>query len=280
MRMKKISIGFSPCPNDTFIFHALVHGLVALEGWSLAKERLADIETLNYWALAGKLDVTKISFHALGHVLSDYVLLPAGAALGRGCGPLLVARQDPGAAKLPLQTIAIPGRYTTAAMLLHLFAPQCRQTVEMRFDQIVPAIVAGRVDAGVIIHESRFTYQEKGLVLIRDLGAWWEEVSGQPVPLGGIVAKRSLGVELIRKISAAVRASVDLAFANPARALAYIKMHAQELDDQIIAAHIGLYVNHYSADLDEAGRAAVQVFLERGREIGLLPRGPDIMLDP
>ncbi len=269
--MKKLSIGYSPCPNDTFIFYALVHGGVPFEGWSPAAERLADIETLNAWALAGELDITKISFHALGHVLNDYVLLSAGGALGRGCGPLLVGGRKTGAVDLAGKIIAIPGRYTTAAMLLRLFAPECRHTVEMRFDEIIPAVAAGAVDAGVIIHESRFTYQEKGLVLIRDLGAWWEELTGHPIPLGGIVAKRSLGKELIGKVEAAIRASVCWAFANPQACMAYIKRHAQELAEKVIADHIGLYVNCYSENLGEDGLAAVNLFLRKGYEAGLLP---------
>ncbi len=165
MTNKSLTLGYSPCPNDTFIFHGLVHGLATASGLNLAEPQLADVESLNEWALAGRLDVTKISCHALGHVLGEYRLLAAGAALGRGCGPLLVAREPISSAELTSRRIAIPGRLTTAALLLKLFAPHCTELVPMRFDLIMPAIVAGQVDAGVIIHESRFTYQQHGLLL-------------------------------------------------------------------------------------------------------------------
>ncbi|MFA7382986.1 MAG: 1,4-dihydroxy-6-naphthoate synthase [Desulfurivibrionaceae bacterium] len=266
----KLSLGFSPCPNDTFIFHALVHGQLCQAGAELpdfGAVSLADVETLNEWALAGRLDVSKISFHALGQVLEQYVLLMAGSALGRGCGPLLVARENFSVAKLPRLTIAIPGRYTTAALLLRMFSPVSLTTRVMRFDQIMPAIVAGEVDAGVIIHESRFTFPAHGLLLLQDLGAWWEQETGFPIPLGGIVAKRSLGKERIQAIALGIRASVAAAFANPAASMPYIRQHAQELDDKVIRDHIGLYVNQFSLDLGEEGLGAVREFLWRGRQL-------------
>ena len=270
----KLSLGFSPCPNDTFIFHALVHGQTGAESPGFGEAVLADVETLNEWALAGRLDVTKLSFHALGHVLDQYVLLMAGSALGRGCGPLLVAREDFSPAALPRLTIAIPGRYTTAALLLQMYSPVALTTKVMRFDEIMPAIVAGEVDAGVIIHESRFTFQEHGLLLLQDLGAWWEQETGFPIPLGGIAARRSLGKEKIRAIDRCIRASVSSAFASPEAGLPYIRQHAQELDDKVIKDHIGLYVNPFSLDLGEEGVAAVREFLERGIRLGLFPQHP------
>ena len=270
----KLSLGFSPCPNDTFIFHALVHGQAGVESPDFGEAVLADVETLNEWALAGRLDVTKLSFHALGHVLDQYVLLMAGSALGRGCGPLLVAREDFSPAALPRLTIAIPGRYTTAALLLQMYSPVALTTKVMRFDEIMPAIVAGEVDAGVIIHESRFTFQEHGLLLLQDLGAWWERETGFPIPLGGIAAKRSLGKEKIQAIDRCIRASVSSAFASPEAGLSYIRQHAQELDDKVIKDHIGLYVNPFSLGLGEEGVAAVREFLERGRRLGLFPQHP------
>ncbi len=268
----RLSLGFSPCPNDTFIFHALIHGQVCAEAPNFAEATLADVETLNEWALAGRLDVTKLSFHVLGHLLDQYVLLMAGSALGRGCGPLLVARENFSAAALPRLTIAIPGKYTTAALLLQMYSPVALATKVMRFDEIMPAIVAGEVDAGVIIHESRFTFQEHGLLLHQDLGAWWERETGFPIPLGGIVAKRSLGKEKIQAIDRCVRASVSFAFACPEAGMPYIRQHAQELDDKVIKDHIGLYVNPFSLDLGEEGVAAVREFLERGRQLGVFPR--------
>ncbi len=272
------SLGFSPCPNDTFIFHALVHGLLGAECPRFAAPELADVETLNEWAFTGRLDVTKLSFHAYGQVMDRYVLLSAGSALGRGCGPLLVAKRPLDFAALAGLTIAIPGRYTTAALLLRLFAPACTQLVAMRFDQIMPAVASGAVDAGVIIHESRFTYPQYGLTLIQDLGQWWEEVVGLPIPLGGIAAKRSLGEAAIRAIDRAVRASVRLAFSAPQTAMPYIRQHAQELDEAVIASHIGLYVNDYSENLGPEGLAAVGEFLRRGVEAGVLPPLPELRL--
>ncbi|MHB1013676.1 MAG: 1,4-dihydroxy-6-naphthoate synthase [Desulfurivibrionaceae bacterium] len=267
-----LTLGFSPCPNDTFIFHALVHGQACGGSLSFAEPTLADVETLNEWALAGRLDVSKLSFHALGHVLDRYVLLMAGSALGRGCGPLLVAGENFSAAALPRLTIAIPGSYTTAALLLRMYSPVALKTRVMRFDQIMPAIVAGEVDAGVIIHESRFTFQAHGLLLLQDLGAWWEQETGFPIPLGGIVAKRSLGKEKIQAIDRCVRASVSAGFARPEAGMPYIRQHAQELDDKVIKDHIGLYVNPFSVDLGEEGIGAVQEFLARGRRLGVFPQ--------
>ena len=260
-----LNIGFSPCPNDTFIFHALTHGLVADPRLSFAKEQLADVESLNQWALQGRLDISKVSFHAFGHLQDEYLLLDAGSALGRGCGPLLVAGKPLSADGVAGKKIAIPGNYTTAAMLLMV----------MRFEQIMPAIVAGEVDAGVIIHESRFTYPQYGLHMVQDLGLWWEEISGHPIPLGGIVAKRSLGMKKIALVERLIRDSVRWAFAHPAASHQYIKMHAQEMDEQVTRDHISLYVNSYSEHLGEKGIAAVREFLCRGRAAGVIPPGRD-----
>ncbi|MBU0484175.1 MAG: 1,4-dihydroxy-6-naphthoate synthase [Proteobacteria bacterium] len=267
----RLSIGFSPCPNDTFIFNGLVHDRLISGGLEFSDEILADVETLNNWALEERLDVTKISFHALGHVLDKYVLLNTGSALGRGCGPLLVTvgRVDP--ANIHGLKIAIPGKLTTAAMLLRLFRPDCRNLVDMRFDQIMPAILAGEVDAGVIIHESRFTYKMMGLDLVEDLGGWWEKISGHPIPLGCIVARRSLGMETIRRIDQAVRESLRQAFAKPELCMSYVKKYAQELDEKVMSDHISLYVNSYSENLEQEGVAAVCDFLTRGRQAGILP---------
>ncbi|HEX9715533.1 MAG TPA: 1,4-dihydroxy-6-naphthoate synthase [Desulfurivibrionaceae bacterium] len=267
----KLSLGFSPCPNDTFIFHALMHGQACGSSPAFGDAALADVETLNEWALAGRLDVTKLSFHALGHVLDQYVLLMAGSALGRGCGPLLVARENFAPSTLPRLTIAIPGRYTTAALLLRMYSPVPLTTKVMRFDRIMPAIVAGEVDAGVIIHESRFTFQAHGLLLLQDLGVWWEQETGFPIPLGGIAAKRSLGKEKIQAIDRCIRASVSSAFAGPEAGMDYIRQHAQELDDKVIRDHIGLYVNQFSLDLGAEGVGAVREFLARGRQLGIFP---------
>jgi 1,4-dihydroxy-6-naphthoate synthase len=267
--MKSLSIGFSPCPNDTYIFCGLVKGHIPLADWSLQPEQLEDVETLNEWALEGRLDITKLSFHALGHVMDDYVLLKSGAALGRGCGPLLVSGQkvDPG--NFAKKIVAVPGKYTTAAMLLKLYSSGWKNIVMMRFDQIMDAIESGKVDCGVIIHESRFTYESRGLVLIEDLGAWWEKISGHSIPLGGIAVKRSLGRNFIEKIDKAINASIHWAKNNHELCLPYIKEHAQELEDSVISDHIGLYVNTFSEDLGAEGMAAIEFFMEKGRQAGI-----------
>ena len=264
-----LTIGYSPCPNDTYIFYALTHGRISLDQIVFFPPMLEDVETLNCMALAGKLDVTKLSFHALGHVQDTYTMLDSGAALGRGCGPLLVTRKDRPESNPADWRIAIPGQYTTAALLLQLFLPQHSQTVIMPFDQIMDAVSSGKVDGGVIIHESRFTFQDYGLVAVQDLGQWWEDDTGLPIPLGCIAARSSLGQERIREIEQAVKASVQWAHRHPEESLGYIKQHAQELDDRVIGDHIGLYVNDFSISLGDEGRAAVKELLRRGRTVGL-----------
>jgi 1,4-dihydroxy-6-naphthoate synthase len=266
-----LSLGFSPCPNDTFIFYGLVHGKSPSSGQGFAPPLLEDVETLNRWALAGRLDVTKLSFHALGHVLDQYCVLSSGSALGRGCGPLLVTRPEMAACSLSDKRIAIPGKLTTAALLLRLFLPDCGELVEMRFDTIIAAVADGRVDGGVIIHESRFTYQDKSLVCRQDLGQWWENHAGLPIPLGCIAARRSLGRERILAIDQAIRASVDYAFAYPEQGMAYIRSHSQEMAEDVVRSHIGLYVNDFSRDLGIEGITAIETFLDMGRKAGALP---------
>lgn len=264
-----LSLGYSPCPNDTFIFHGLVHGLVPLEGFSVA-ERLEDVETLNQLALRGALDLTKISYHALGHLRKDYSLLRCGGALGRGCGPLVVARQETSMERLRGCRIAVPGHLTTANLLLQLHGEGFDNLLILPFDKIMACVARGEVDAGVIIHESRFTYAQQGLVQIEDLGQWWETETGLPIPLGGILAKRSLGPELIRGAEDAIRASLRLAFAHPEQTRGYIKDHSQELSDEVIDSHIGLYVNDFSLDLGQEGVAAVNTLLSRAEARGLI----------
>lgn len=271
MNSRQLTLGFSPCPNDTFIFHALVSRFFETGALQFAPEVLADVETLNSWALEGRLDVTKLSFHALGHVSDEYVLLTAGAALGRGCGPLVVARTPIPADELADKSIAIPGKLTTAAMLLRMWAPHCRNITVRRFDQIVEQVRSGEVDAGVIIHESRFTYQNAGLVLLQDLGSWWEGLANHPLPLGGIVARRSLGLDVLRQVDDCIRRSVRWAYAHPDDSASYVRRHAQELDEKVIQDHIDLYVNHFSENLGHDGLIAVHDFLLRGRAAGILP---------
>ena len=265
-----LTLGFSPCPNDTFMFYPLVHGLVDTAGHSF-NERLEDVETLNRLAVKGVLDVTKVSYAALGHIREQYALLKAGSALGRGCGPLLVAKEPLDPADLAGRTIAIPGRYTTAHLLMRLYNPGLETFLEMPFHEIMDAVMTGRADAGVIIHESRFTYQGFGLHQLLDLGAWWEGETGLPIPLGGIVARRSLGAETIRSIEAALAAGVEYARANPAEAAHYIREHAQEMSAEVCAAHIGLYVNDFSQSLGEEGERAIMELLRRAEAAGVVP---------
>ena len=266
-----LSLGYSPCPNDTFIFYALIHGRIAAEGLSF-RERLDDVETLNALARQGALDLTKVSYHALGHLRRDYALLRSGGALGRGCGPLVVARSMAAMDDLRSRRIAIPGLLTTANLLLQLHGSGFDNLVVLPFHRIMEAVVDGEVEAGVIIHESRFTYRDKGLVEILDLGAWWEEETGSPIPLGGILARRSLGAEVIARADRALRRSVEYALAHPGEARAYIKAHAQELSDTVIDSHIALYVNNFSVDLGDEGIRAVETLFARAEARGILPR--------
>ena len=267
---RTLSLGFSPCPNDTFIFDALVHGRVACAGLGFS-ERLEDVETLNSLALSGVLDVSKVSYHLLGRILKDYLLLDSGGALGRGCGPLLVAREPLDTASLAGRKIALPGRFTTAALLLRLFDPKLTDFVYLPFDRIMEAVADGAVGAGVIIHESRFTFASHGLLQILDLGQWWEQETGHPIPLGGIAAKRSLGRETLLELERGIAQSVDHAFRHPAMARPYIRAHSREMSDAVCDAHIGLYVNDFSRGLGREGRGAVRLLLERAVAAGIIP---------
>ncbi|MGB5230980.1 MAG: 1,4-dihydroxy-6-naphthoate synthase [Desulfoprunum sp.] len=269
--MKQLSLGYSPCPNDTFVFYAISHGTIDLGGLKFGRPQLEDVETLNAWALAHHLDVTKISCHALGHVSDEYCVLAAGGALGRGCGPLVVAASGIPVADLAGRRVAIPGRLTTAALLFRMFQPACTDLVEMRFDRIMAAVRRGEVDAGVIIHESRFTYGEEGLTCLQDLGQWWETISGQPIPLGCIVARRSLGGAMIKRIERTVASSVEYAFRFPEESLPYIRANSQETAPEIVQEHIRLYVNDFSRNLGDEGMVAITAFLQRGRAAGVLP---------
>lgn len=269
-RQQDLSLGFSPCPNDTFMFYPLVHGLVDTAGISY-RERLEDVETLNQLALRGELDVSKVSYHALGHIRDDYALLRAGSALGRGCGPLLVASQHMEPGDLRPRTIAVPGRYTTALLLLRLFDPGLENFLVMPFNEIMDAVLRGDADAGLIIHESRFTYQGYGLRKLVDLGEWWESETGLPIPLGGIVARRSLGEVTIAAVERALAAGVAFARAHPKQAACYIGEHAQEMSRDVCAAHIQLYVNDFSEDLGDEGLRAIRCLMERGERAGIIP---------
>lgn len=262
-----MKLGYSFCPNDTFIFYALSHGKVVTP--FPVTEVLEDVETLNIWALEGQLPLTKISYAAYGRLRDRYVALRSGGALGRGVGPLLVAQKPLGS--LVGKRIAIPGKNTTAFMLLSSHS-QGFIPVELRYDQIMPAVERGEVDAGLIIHESRFTYHLHGLEKVLDLGEWWESITGLPLPLGAILARRDLGESTIRALDKAVRESLEYAYAHPEETVAYIKQHAQELEDPVIWAHIRTYVNDFSLDVGEEGERAVNELFSRGEGLGLLPK--------
>jgi len=277
--MRHLTLGFSPCPNDTFIFHALVKGRVSCPGVSFS-ERLEDVETLNQLALRGVLDVSKVSSHLLGYIRDDYCLLRSGGALGRGCGPLVVAARPMAMAELRGVPVAVPGRYTTAHLLLRLFAPGLDTVVFLPFHEIMGAVQRGDVAAGVIIHESRFTYPGYGLTRLLDLGAWWERETGHPIPLGGIVAKRSLGEGVISAVDRAIRESVARAQADPDGAREYIRAHSQEMSDEVCDAHIGLYVNDFSLDLGHEGERAVTTLLARAEAAGLFPHSTKDLFSP
>lgn len=266
----KLSLGFSPCPNDTFIFDAMIHGKIDTEGLTFDLI-LGDVEELNQRAFRGDLDITKLSFHAFAHLLDTYCLLDSGSALGRNCGPLLIAKQPLDKPTIEAGTIAIPGKYTTANFLLNLAYPAAQNKQETLFSEIESAVLEEKVNAGLIIHENRFTYQERGLVKLLDLGEFWESTTGMPIPLGGIVAQRKLNREILETVNRVLRRSVEYAFANPKSALPYIRQHAQEMDEEVMYAHIDLYVNSYSLDLGREGKEAVQFLFEKAISLGQIP---------
>jgi 1,4-dihydroxy-6-naphthoate synthase len=268
---QQLTIGYSPCPNDTFIFYALVHGKVHVPGIEF-REQLADVETLNRMALESSLDITKISFHALGHLREQYTLLRSGSALGRGCGPLIVAKPGTRFGDIKKGVIAIPGKLTTASLLLRLLDPTIENTAVMPFDRIMDAVVKGDASAGLIIHESRFTYPLYKLEKLLDLGAWWEKHSGLPIPLGGILGKRSLGRDILLSIEAGIRDSLHYANAHPDEVLHYCKQHSQEMDETVMKNHIDLYVNDFSLDLGQEGLAAVRRLFDEAEASGIVPR--------
>ncbi|MBI5050071.1 MAG: 1,4-dihydroxy-6-naphthoate synthase [Nitrospirae bacterium] len=273
--MKTLSLGYSPCPNDTFIFYAMIHGKVDTKNLHF-KESMLDVETLNQKALNMEFDITKVSYHAFGHTRKNYCLLRAGGAFGRGCGPLVVAKNECAMEELRGKKIAIPGKLTTANLLLQLydsiFNIQYSNILVMPFNKIMDAVSRGEADAGLIIHESRFTYQSFGLKKIIDLGEWWEKETGLPIPLGGIIAKHSLGEGLNKKINKIIKASIEYAFSSRAEPMDYIKKHSQELSEEVINQHINLYVNDYTLDLGNEGEKAVNELLRRAEEAGIVPK--------
>lgn len=274
----ELSLGFSPCPNDCFLFDALLQHsngrapLIDTEGLSF-RPRLADVEALNKAAFAGELEVTKLSYHAFAYCTATYQLLHAGSALGRNCGPLLISKRQISEAEVRTGQlrIAIPGHYTTANFLLGLAFPEATQKVPMLFSDIEAAVLNGTVDAGLIIHENRFTYAAKGLRKIIDLGEFWESTTGSPIPLGGIVIKRSLPEEIKQTVNRVLRRSVEYAFANPEASMPFVRDHAQEMEEAVMKQHIALYVNEFSIDLGATGKSAVELLFRRAQELALVP---------
>ena len=268
----KLSLGFSPCPNDCFMFDAIVNQRIDLEGLEFSA-RLADVEALNQAAFVGDADVTKLSYHAYAFCIGDYVLLDAGSALGRNCGPLLISkraisRDEVAAGRL---RIAIPGKYTTANFLLGLAFPQAQDKTALVFSEIESALLQDRFDAGLIIHENRFTYAAKGLKKIIDLGEYWEGETGAPIPLGGIVIKRSIPDDVKQRVNRVIRRSVEYAFAHRTASLDYVRAHAQEMSEDVMYKHIDLYVNEYSVDLGTEGRRAVELLFDKAAATGIIP---------
>jgi 1,4-dihydroxy-6-naphthoate synthase len=268
----KLSLGFSPCPNDCFMFDALVQRRIDA-GDLRFEERLADVEALNRAAFAGAADVTKLSYHAYAYCAADYVLLDSGSALGRNCGPLVISKRPLTRDEVATGAlrIAIPGRYTTANFLFSLAFPAARDKTELVFSDIEGAVLRGDVDAGVIIHENRFTYQAKGLRKVIDLGEFWESETGAPIPLGGIVVRRSLPDPVKRAVNRLVRESVEYAFAHREASLPYVRAHAQEMSEEVMYKHIDLYVNEFSVDLGAEGRRAVETLFARAAAAGVAP---------
>jgi len=271
-----LSLGFSPCPNDCFMFDAIVHRRIDLEGLEFSPH-LADVEALNKAAFAGEADVTKLSYHAYAYCAGRYVLLDAGSALGRNCGPLLISKRaiSPEQVATGSVSVAIPGKYTTANCLLGLAFPRARNTTELVFSEIESALLHDKYDAGLIIHENRFTYEAKGLKKIIDLGEYWEDETGAPIPLGGIVVRRSLPAGVQEAVNRVLRRSVEHAFAHRADSLPYVRAHAQEMSEDVMYKHIDLYVNDYSVDLGVEGRRAVRLLFEKAIAAGVIPAMKD-----
>lgn len=260
-----MTLAFSPCPNDCFIFDALIHKKIETEGIHF-EVALHDVESLNKNALNAKYDITKLSFHALAYCLNNYVLLRSGSALGFGCGPLLISKKE---IKLPdkeIKSVAIPGKMTTANFLFSIAFPHITNKKEMIFSEIEDVLLNNVCDAGLIIHENRFTYAEKGLKKVIDLGEWWESAFNAPIPLGGIAVKRSIDDKLKTKINSLIKKSIEYAFSNPESSMPYVRRHAQEMREEVMKQHIALYVNQYSVDLGVEGERAIKLLFEKGVE--------------
>ena len=263
------SLGFSPCPNDCFIFDALVHKKIDTQGVDFTVV-MEDVEALNNRAFKQELDITKLSYHAFIYLTQEYALLNSGSALGFNCGPLLVKDSKNNIKDINTASIAIPGKYTTANFLLSLAFPNAKNKKEILFSDIEGAVLSHQVDAGLLIHENRFTYEEKGLEKIIDLGEFWESLIHAPIPLGGIVVKRSIESKLQKTIDSLIKQSVEFAFANPESCMDFVKQHAQEMSEDVMKKHIALYVNDFSVDLGNVGKNAIQLLFDKAIETKLI----------
>ena len=270
----RLTLGFSPCPNDTFIFEAMVHGRVDTEGLEF-DWFLADVEELNRRALEGTVNITKMSYHAYARAAAGYLILDSGSALGRSNGPLVVSRRRIGPGELDNAVIAIPGRYTTANLLFSIFWPRATRKREYLFSEIPKAVLSGEADAGLIIHETRFTYRAMGLALVADTGMMWEEMTGLPVPLGGIVVSRDIDPAVAAKVNRAIRRSIEYARISPRESTDFIRRHARETEDEIAREHIKLYVNDFSLSLGDEGRQAIRKLFAVAQEKGVIDPLPE-----
>lgn len=259
------SLGFSPCPNDCFIFDALIHQKIDTQGIDFTVI-MEDVEALNNRAFKQELDITKLSYHAFLYLTNQYALLNSGSALGFNCGPLLVKKSGHPINNMDMASIAIPGKYTTANFLLSLAFPKAIHKQEILFSEIENAVLTNKVDAGLLIHENRFTYQDKGLEKIIDLGEYWESLIQSPIPLGGIVVKRTIDSALQKTIDSLINQSVEFAFANPESCMPFVKEHAQEMSEEVMKKHIALYVNEFSIDLGTIGKKAIQLLIDKAIE--------------
>ncbi|RYD78186.1 MAG: 1,4-dihydroxy-6-naphthoate synthase [Sphingobacteriales bacterium] len=256
----KLTIGFSPCPNDTFIFDALINNKIDTEGL-VFEEKLEDVQTLNQWAIQGNLDITKLSYGVLPKVLHHYLLMDSGGALGKGVGPLLISKSNTGDIIVEDELVAIPGENTTAHLLFSLKYPYAKNKTFVRYDEVENFVLQGK-GLGVIIHENRFTYADKGLHKITDLGDYWEQQTKVPIPLGGIVIKQNIPPDVQKKVERLIKKSIEFAYQNYPELTDYIKMHSQEMSEDVMRKHIDLYVNNFSLSLGADGKKAVNTLMD------------------
>jgi 1,4-dihydroxy-6-naphthoate synthase len=269
---QKLTIGYSPCPNDCFIFGAIALGKIDTQNIDF-DIHLGDVEALNQAAVKQSYDITKLSFHALAYLTRHYILLNSGSALGFGVGPLLISKKEidkNDITSINQLSIAVPGKLTTANFLLSLAYPDAKNKTEVLFSDIETKVLSGEYDAGLIIHENRFTYQAKGLKKIIDCGEYWEQLIHAPIPLGGIVLKRSLDLKLMQKVDALILESINYAYAHPAEIMPYVRLHAQEMDETVMKRHIDLYVNDYSKTLGDSGKKAIELFFQKALDLQLI----------